>query len=117
MDVQVKGGFKTVMSWKGKGEVEYLWDVREEGLFQFPPLERYGSFLLVISCHACMVSRYSIYLQSYLQPYKVLTTRNYLKTLLVERSQRSLMMHGLNNWMQDILIYERYTALENMGLQ
>ena len=51
MDVQVEGGFKTVMSWKGKGEVEYLWDVWEEGLFQFPPLERYGSFLLVISCH------------------------------------------------------------------
>ena len=39
MDVQVEGGFKTVMSWKG--EVEY----------QFPPLERHGSFLLVISCH------------------------------------------------------------------
>ena len=49
MDVQVEGGFNTVMSWKG--EVEYLWDVREEGLFQFPPLERHGSFLLVISCH------------------------------------------------------------------
>ena len=56
-------------------------------------------------------------LQSYLQPYKILTTRNYLKTLLVERSQRSVMMQGLNNWLQDILIYERYTALENLGLQ
>ena len=51
MDVQVEGGFKTVMSWKRKGELKYLWDVWEEGLFQFPPLDRYGSFLLVISCH------------------------------------------------------------------
>ena len=51
MDVQVEGGFKTVMSWKGKREIEYLLDVWEGGLFQFPPLERYGSFLLVVSCH------------------------------------------------------------------
>ena len=33
MDVQVEGEFKTVISWEGKKEIEYLLDVREEGLF------------------------------------------------------------------------------------
>ena len=56
MDIQIEGGFNTVMSWKGKGEVKYLWDVWEEGLFQFPPLERYGSSVSYIL--SCMVNRY-----------------------------------------------------------
>ena len=94
MDVQEEGEFKTVMSWKG--EVEYLWDVRrgEEGLFSISFVRQTWIFS-VSYILSCMVDSYLIILK-YNFPYVIATLQNfnYQETLLVERSQMSLMMQG-----------------------
>ena len=68
---------------------------------------------------SCIVDSYLIIL-TYDFTYLIAALQNFDYTQLpgntIGWKESKLMMQGLDNWMQYILIYERYSALENMEL-